>query len=154
MTHKLTDAMVSDDHDTKVWKSRFSTAKAAYDAADLKTCETLLFRLLEQAKSLKENVFAVNTSKVGLGVVYLASNKVDAAEKQLQEVIHALMSSGDTTLEELRAVALRFHARALVQKGDESGAEKELRDAIEVFEKIGPHGVVQLAYALSDLGSL
>jgi tetratricopeptide (TPR) repeat protein len=129
-------------------------AKAAYDAADLKSCETLLFRLLEQGKSLKESVFATNTCKVGLAMVYLASDKVDAAEKQLKEVVNALAGSASEALDELRAVALRFHAQALMEKGDEQGAQNELDEAVQVFEKIGPQGAAQLAYALSDLGGL
>jgi len=154
MSQKLTDAMLSDDKETKAWKARFSTAKAAYQEADFKTCESLLFRLLEQAKTLKESVFAVNTTKISMGVLCLANGKVEEAETQLSAVITALAGSGDQALKELHAVALRFHSNALVEAGNEERAEQELDQAIQILEKVGISSAVQLAYALSDLGAL
>jgi tetratricopeptide (TPR) repeat protein len=154
MALKLMDAMTSDDKETKIWKARFSAAKAAYEDADFKTCESLLFRLLEQAKALKENVFATNTAKIGLGAVYLASGKSGEAEKELRACVEHLSSASGPALKELYGVALRFHASALADTGDEKSALQNLQKAVEILEPLGTEASVQLAYALSDLGGL
>jgi tetratricopeptide (TPR) repeat protein len=154
MQHRLTDAMTSDDRETKIWKSRFVAATAAYQEADFKTCEHLLYRLLEGAKSLKEKDFATYTTRVGLGAHCIATGKLKEAEEHLRTVIGALGSAATPPLKELYAVALRFHAAVQVEKGDLASGQKDLEEAAEKLEKLGPDAAVQLAYVLSDLGGL
>ncbi len=151
---KLTDAIASTDNKTKMWKSRFSAAKAAYAAAEFRQCETLLYRALEQAHELKEREFAINTCFVGLGAVYIAQGKLEQADEQLQKAMRALSGAGEPALSELHGVALRFHADLMFEKGELDTAERELEQAIEVLEGLGLDGAVQLAYALSDLATM
>src|SRR5271170_4727480 len=151
---KLTDAIESTDPETKIWKSRFSAAKAAYDMGEHRQCESLLFRAMEQAKALKERTFATNTCHVGLGVLYLATGKLDEAQKHLDAATSELSGSGEAALRELYAVALRFHAHVLLEKDDQGSAEREVRQAMEVLENLGAEGAVQLAYVTSDLATL
>ena len=151
---KLTDAMVSNDADTKNWKLRFSAAKAAYDMNEFRKCESLLYRLLEQAKTLKEEKFATNTCRVGLGAVHIATGKIDQAQEELQHAVETLSASADDALKELCAVARRFYAKALTEAGNDDGAEDQLRSAITALEEVGEECVVQLAYALSDMAGL
>lgn len=154
MQQKLTDAIASSDNETKLWKARFSAARAAYDAAEFRQCQSLLHRALEQAQKLKEREFAINTCLIGLGAVSIALGQLDEADKQLEKVIRALSSSGEPALQELYGVALRFHADVMFEKGDPDTAERELRQAMDVLEKIGTEGAVQLSYALSDLATM
>jgi tetratricopeptide (TPR) repeat protein len=151
---KLTDAIPSNDQETKLWKSRFSAAKGAYATGDFHQCETLLFRALEQAKALKDRTFATNTCHLGLGVLYLTTGKSDKARAQLETAINALSNSGDPALKELYAVALRFHSEVFSEAGDFPNAESELKKALQILEDIGTEGAVQLAYTTSDLAGL
>jgi tetratricopeptide (TPR) repeat protein len=150
----LVDAIESTDTETKTWKSRFAAAKAAYDAADFKQCETLLALALEQGKGLKERTFAINTCLVGQGALYLATGKPDEAAKQLNQAIRELSGAGEPALKELYAVALRFHAQFLEDKGDLDGAEDDLQQALKVLQTLGVDGAVQLAYTMSDLATV
>ncbi len=152
--HKLTDAIASTDSDTKFWKSRFAAAKGAYEIGEFRQCESLLYRALEQAKNLKESIFAINTCHVGLGAVYIATGKIDQARDQLQTAINALSGSGDPALRELTAVALRFSAEVLIESGDQKGAEEQLETAKGILLQLGTECSVPLAYTLSDLAAL
>jgi len=152
--HKLTDAMASSDPKTKMWKSRFAAAKAAYSVGDFRQCESLLFRAMAQAKTLTEWTFATNTCHVGLGALYLATGKHDRAREQLETAMNALSGSGEPALRELYAVALRFQGQLLIEAGDYAEAENQLQAAIQTLEGLGTDGGVQLAYTLSDLATL
>jgi tetratricopeptide (TPR) repeat protein len=155
MTNKrLVDAIESTDAETKMWKSRFAAAKQAYDSAEFKQCETLLALALEQGKRLKERTFAVNTCLVAQGALCLATAKPDEAEKQLSQAIQAVSSAAEPALKELCAVAFRFHAQVLADKGDLDGAEQDLQKALNILETLGVDGAVQLAYTMSDLATV
>lgn len=147
----LTDAIESKDHDTKMWKSRISAAKGAYQQGEFRQCETLLFRAIEQAKQLKDRDFAVNACHVGLGAMYIATEKWKDAEKHLDQAMHALSGASEPALRELYAVALRFHSQIYLERGDHASAERELRQAMLILEDLNEDGAVQLAYVMSDL---
>ena len=151
---KLTDAIPSEDRETKMWKSRFAAATAAYEMGEFRQCESLLYRAMEQANTLKESKFAINTCHVGLGAVYIATGKIDQAREQLQTALTALSGSGDAALRELDALAHRFYAKVLTEAGDETGAEDQLQTAIKALEDLGAECAVPLAYTLSDLATL
>lgn len=151
---RLTDAMVSDDPKTKTWKVRFACAKGAYDLGKFSECESLLHRLMEQANTLQESVFATNTCHVGLGAVYVATGKIDKAKHHLEIAINSLSGTFDESLKELSALAHRFYAEALREAGDEVGAEHELEQAVHILTELGVNCVVPLAYAMSDLAAL
>jgi hypothetical protein len=152
--HKLTDAMESNDTETRLWKARFAAAKAAYEAGELRQCESLLFRCLEQAKPLKEHTFATNTCHVGLGALYVATDKLDKANNHLQKALNELSSHGDLALKELYGVALRFDAGRLQLSGQFTDAITQLRTAVKTLEDVGTEGAVQLAYTMSDLATM
>ena len=147
----LTDAIESKDHDTKMWKSRISAAKGAYQQGEFRQCETLLFRAIEQAKQLKDRDFAVNACHVGLGAMYIATQKWKDAEKHLDQAMHALSGASEPALRELYAVALRFHSQIYLERDDHASAERELRQAMLILEDLNEDGAVQLAYVMSDL---
>jgi tetratricopeptide (TPR) repeat protein len=151
---RLTDAIESGDPETKMWKSRFAAAKAAYAEANFKECETLLARALEEGKHLKEHKFAVNTCRMGQGALCLATDKLDEAEKLLDEAIRELSGDSDPALKELCGVAFRFHAEVNSEKGNLEGAEQDLDRACEMLETLGLDGAVQLAYAMGDLAAI
>lgn len=146
--------MASDDPKTKEWKVRFACAQGAYDRGMFSECESLLFRLMEQGKSLQESEFATNTCHVGLGAVYTATGKIDKAKQHLETAINALTGSGDESLRELSALAHRFYAEVLREAGDEARAEEELRNAIRTLTDLGVSCIAPLAYALSELAAL
>lgn len=148
---RLTDAIVSNDHDTKLWKSRINAAKGAYQQGEFRQCETLLFRAIEQAKSLKDHQFAVNACHVGLGAMYIATAKLKDAANHLDQAMHALAGSRESALRELYAVALRFHSQVYLELGDHASCERELREAMQILEDLEGDGAVQLAYVMSDL---
>lgn len=148
---RLSDAIESIDQPTKLWKARISAAKGAYHQSEFRQCETLLFRAIEQAKQLKDHVFAVNACHVGLGALYIATQKLKDAQKHLDQAIHGLAGSSEVVLRELQAVAMRFHAQTHLELGDHASAERELREAMAILEDLGNEGAVQLAYVMSDL---
>lgn len=150
----LIDAIASNDRDTNLWKTRFAAAKGAYDSGEFRQCETLLFRLIEQGKTLKASMFAVNSCHLGLGAVYLATGKMELAKEHLDQAINATAGSDDPALRELCAAARRFYAEVLTDAGDQSGAEEQLQNAIQTLEQLGADCAVPLAYALSDLSAL
>lgn len=151
---RLTDAMESHDPRTKAWKVRFACAKGAYDVGKFSECESLLHRLMEQANTIEESVFAANTCHIGLGAVYIATGKIDKAKHHLEIAINSLSGSLDESLKELSALAHRFYAEALREAGDEVEAEHELEEAVHILTELGVNGAVPLAYALSDLAAL
>jgi tetratricopeptide (TPR) repeat protein len=148
---RLTDAILSTDPNTGVWKSRFRAAKAAYEEGKLKESESLLHRALEEAKQLPEHAFATNTTQVGLGVVYLAEGRTDEAYQILQQAVNSLRGQSEPALKELYGVALRFFANLIFEKGQFEQAESMLQESINVLEDIGTDGALQLCYTLSDL---
>jgi len=152
--HKLTDAMVSTDPKTKLWKARFSAAKAAYSLGELKQCKRLLYSTLEQAHDLKESTFAENTCHVGMAAVAIAQNDLNEARTHLQKSINKLNSSSDPALMELLAVALRFSAHVSLREGRVAAAETDFKKAIAVLTKLGGAGAVQLSYTLGELAIL
>jgi tetratricopeptide (TPR) repeat protein len=155
MTHrKITDAIPSEDRETKMWKSRFSAAKAAYGSGEFRQCESLLYRAIEEAKGLRERTFALNTCHTGLGALYLASGKREQAREHLQKAMNALEGCSEAALEELYAVALRFYALVLAEEGDIPGAEDHLKKSMAILEDLGSDAAVQLAYTVSDLATL
>jgi|SRR5277367_5062644 len=151
---KLTDAIASNDPETRMWKSRFSAAKGAYEMGEFHQCETLLFRALEQAKALKESNFATNTCHVGLGALYIATGKIDKAREQLKTAMNTLSHGSEPAIKELYAVALRFNGGILSLSGDYPAAEDQLKIAIKTLEEVGSEGACQLAYTISDLALL
>ncbi len=151
---RLTDAMESHDPKTKAWKVRFACAKEAYEIGKFSECESLLHRLMEQANTLQESVFATNTCHVGLGAVYVATGKIDKAKHHLQIAIKSLSGTFDESLKELSALAHRFYAEALREAGDEVEAEHELEQAVQILTELGINCAVPLAYALSELAAL
>jgi tetratricopeptide (TPR) repeat protein len=152
--HKLTDAIESTDAETKIWKSRFAAAKAAYAEGQFKECEGLLVRAMEQGKALKEKTFAVNTCLVGQGAVYLSMGELDRATRTLSQAISAISGSTEPALKELHAVALRIFAEVCSEEEDYDEAEDRLRKALEILETLGEDGAVQLAYTMSDLATV
>src|SRR5215813_5404987 len=131
---KLTDAIESTDLETRMWKSRFAAAKAAFAIGDFRQCESLLYRAIEQAKSLKERTFAINTCHVGLGALYVATGKMEQAREHLAKAINALSGSGEPAIQELYGVALRFHGELLAETGDYAEAEDQLQTAMKTLE--------------------
>jgi tetratricopeptide (TPR) repeat protein len=152
--HKLTDAMVSTDPKTKLWKARFSAAKSAYALGELKQAKRLLYSTLEQGADLPESMFAVNTCHVGIGAVNLAQGDLNEARTHMQKAIGKLSSSSEPAHLELLGVALRLNAHVLLKDGRASAAEDELKKSISVLTKLGGAGAMQLAYTLSDLALL
>lgn len=151
---KLTDAIASNDPETRMWKARFSAAKAAYEMSDFHQCESLLHRAMEQAQSLEDSKFAINTCRVGLGASLIATGKIDQAREQLQAAINDISDNGDVALRELSALAHRFYAEVLTEAGDQPAAEDHLKTAIETLEQLGSECAVPLGYTLSDLATL
>lgn len=148
---RLNDAIETVDQPTKLWKSRISAAKGAYHQGEFRQCETLLFRAIEQAKQLKDHVFAVNACHMGLGALYIATGRLNDAQKHLDQAIRALSGASEPALRELYAVSLRFHAQTHLELGDHASAEQELRQAMLILEDLNEDGAVQLAYVMSDL---
>ncbi|CAN5276992.1 hypothetical protein BH10CYA1_BH10CYA1_45770 [soil metagenome] len=146
--------MVSTDPKTKLWKARFSAAKAAYTLGELKQCNRLLYSTLEQANDLPESTFAVNTCLVGMAAVAIAQNDLNAARTHLQKTIGKLGSSSEPALMELLAVAYRFSAHVSLKERRVEAAETEFKKAIDILTKLGGDGAVQLSYTLGELAIL
>ena len=103
---------------------------------------------------MKDHVFAVNATLIGLGAVQLAERRFAEARANLDKALSALGSACDPAERELYAVALRFHADLLSDQNNTVDAERELKAAIAILESLGAEAAVQLAYTLSDLGGL
>jgi len=126
----------------------------AYEQGELHEAANQLTRAMILAKQMQEHFYAVNTTTIGLGAVRIAMGQMKEAERHLREAMSALGSSSDTDLRKLYAIALRFYADLLSERGDEDGAERQLQSSATILEALGADGVVQLAYTLCDLGSL
>jgi tetratricopeptide (TPR) repeat protein len=126
----------------------------AYEEGNLKEAERLLLRISESAEQLKEHVFAVNTTRVGLAAVQIGQGRLAEAKANIQRAISALEGAANPAEQELYGVTLRFSAQLLADSGEERDAENELKKSIKVLEHIGEDASVQLAYSLSDLAGL
>jgi tetratricopeptide (TPR) repeat protein len=126
----------------------------AYEQGELHEAANQLTRALELAKRMTDRTYAVNTTTIGLGAVRIALGQLRDAEHHLKEAMSALGRSGDKNLSKLYAIALRFHADLLSERGEAQLAERELQNSASILEGLGADGVVQLAYTLCDLGSL
>jgi tetratricopeptide (TPR) repeat protein len=148
---KITEAVTSNDSATKRWKATFAAARMAYQTGEFHQAESLIHRAIEGAKGLPEKTFAVNASEIGSAAILLATKRSKEAAKQLERNIANLNGQPDHSHKELLAVAMRFHAQALADMGDERGAEKELIESAAILSGLGQDASVQLAYTLSDL---
>jgi len=151
---RLVEAISGDDSNTKLWRMRFASARMSYESGKLQEAERMLHRLMEPAEQLKEHKFAHNMVMVGLAAVYISQGRYKEARSNLEKSMRALEGAASPLEQELYAVALRFHADALIEKKDFRAAEQELKKAISILEGLGIDAAVQLAYALSDLGGL
>jgi tetratricopeptide (TPR) repeat protein len=151
---RLTDAVTATDNNSRLWKTRIATARMAYEQGELHEAANQLTRAMELAKQMKERTYAINTTMIGLGAVRIALGQLKEAERHLKDAMSALQSFVDDDMSKLYAIALRFHADLLSEKGDEKSAERELQNSASILENLGADGVVQLAYTLCDLGSL
>jgi tetratricopeptide (TPR) repeat protein len=148
---RVIESVVSPDPKTKKWKAAFSIGRMAYESGDLRQAATLLARALEMAKELPEHGFAVPACEIAIAAVMLASGKTKDAEAKLSRSLASLEGAAGFEDKELLAVALRFHAEALLASGDEREAEKELLKSIHICEGLGDDAAVQRAYSLCDL---
>jgi tetratricopeptide (TPR) repeat protein len=148
---RVIESVVSADPLTKRWKATFTTGRMAYETGDLRQASTLLARALEMAKELPERGFAVPACEIAMAAVLLADGNPKEAEAKLAKSISKLEGASTFEDKELLAVALRFHAEALIVTGDERQAEKDLLQSIDLFESLGNDGAVQRAYSLCDL---
>ncbi len=151
---KVTDSIHGTDEKTKRWKSTFAAARMAYETGEFRQAESLLARALEIASDIKERSFAIGATHVGTAAVLLAEGRLSEATSALQKAIAGLEGYGDSEHQELLAVGIRFYAEALVESGDERGAEKELQRSIAILRSLGADTYVQLSYSLADLGAL
>lgn len=151
---RITEALASQDTQTKQWRMRFACARMAYEEGNLREAENLLLRLQEPAEHLHEHAFAVNTVRVGLAAVQISEGRMEEARTNLHRTISALEGSTDPALQEVYGVALRFFAQLLIDLNEQDQAERELQKSISTFQDIGPDGAVQLAYSMSDLAGL
>jgi tetratricopeptide (TPR) repeat protein len=151
---KITEAVTSSDPKTKRWKSLFAAARMAYETGELRQAETLLARAMELAHELPEKDFAENTTEIGSAAVLLAEKRSKEADNRLKQCISKLEAYSDNAHKELLAVALRFHAQALIDLNDERDAESELKRSADILRALGYDAKVQLAYTLSDLCGL
>ncbi|MFN8554389.1 MAG: hypothetical protein U0103_23170 [Candidatus Obscuribacterales bacterium] len=151
---KITEAVKSDDAKSKRWRSLFAAGRMAYETGELRQAESLLARAMELAKDIPERTFAVNATEIGTAAILLAQKRTKEAESRLRKSITTLEGESGSTLEELLAVALRFHAQALVDFGDERTAEGELKRSATILGKLGSDAAVQMAYTLCDLCGL
>ena len=151
---RLTDAVTATDSNSRLWKTRIATARMAYEQGELHEAANQLTRAMELAKHMKERTYAVNTTTIGLGAVRIAMGQLKEAERHLKDAMSALEASSDKDLSKLYAIALRFYADLLSERGDEESAERQLQNSASILEGLGADGCVQLAYTLCDLGSL
>lgn len=151
---KITEAVSSNDQQTKCWKQLFAAGRMAYEAGEFRQAESLLARALEVAHNLPERSLAENITEVGVGATLVAEQRSKEAVRELTKCISALEGSGDSMQKELLAVGLRYRAEALIESGDERTAEMELERSADLLTNLGSDALVQLAYSLSDLSGL
>lgn len=146
---RITEAVTSPDAVTTRWRMMFSAARMAYETAEFHQAESLMMRAAEVAQQLPEKSFAVPATEIGCCAVLLATRRTKEAAKRLEHAKSTLEAH-----QELLAVAMRFHAQALLDRNEMPEAERELQQSIEILKKIGADASVQLAYSLSDLCGL
>jgi tetratricopeptide (TPR) repeat protein len=151
---RLTDVVTSDDPESKRWRSLFTTAKMTYEAGDFRESDTLLAKARELATKIPEREFAIPSVDVATAAVWLAQHRHKEAISKLEKCISSLEKETDPQLRELLAIAKRFLAQALFEKGDAVSAEATLLESISVLRKIGPYASGQLAFSLCDLCGL
>ncbi|MGH9548818.1 MAG: hypothetical protein ACRD3W_05550 [Terriglobales bacterium] len=151
---KITDAVTSDDAQTRRWRQLFAAGRMAYETGEFKQAESLLARALELAKEIPDRTFAVNATTIGSAAILLAEGRSKEAESRLHNSITSLQGYAEAIHQELLAVAMRFHAQALVDQGDIREAERELKKSVEILSGLDEDASVQLAYSLSDLCGL
>lgn len=151
---KIVDSISSDDPKSRRWKSLISSARLAYASGESRQAESLLVRARELATELQEKEFAVSAAEIGLGAVELAKSNHKQAASKLQRTIDVLRHTNEPKMQELLAVALRFHADALVSAESFRAAEKELLESAEILSRLGVESCVQLSYTLCDLSAL
>jgi tetratricopeptide (TPR) repeat protein len=147
---RVIESVVSQDNLTKKWKATFSVARMAYESGDVKQAERLFIQCQELAGQLPEHGFAVPACEIAIGATMLAEGRLKEAESKLAKCVSKLAGAAGEE-KELLAVALRFHAEALIGSGDDREAEKQLQESIKICEELGEDGSVQLAYSLCDL---
>jgi hypothetical protein len=148
---KIIESVTATDSKSRRWKSLFTAGKIAYENGEWRQAESLLARARELARELPESSFAVPASEIGVAVVALARRQAQDAASRLQKCVSELRNHSKSSHKELLAVALRFHAQALVDVGDERNAEKELQESASILSELGVDAGVQLAYTLCDL---
>lgn len=151
---KITEVVSSDDPKSRRWKSLFAAGRMAYETGKLREAETLLARAMELAKEIPQKAFAINATAIGTAAILLAEKRSVEAESRLRKSIAGLENSSESELKELLAVALRFHAQALLDAGDEREAERELKRSAAILADLGADASVQMAYTLCDLSGL
>ncbi len=151
---KITEGVTANDSKSKRWRAMFSVARMAYESGEFRQAESLLARALELAKQLPEHSFAEQTTQIATAAVYLAEDRLKEAEGRLEKSISELRTCPESTHKELLAVALRFHAQSLANRGDDRDAEKELLESANILKDLGSDGFVQWAYTLCDLCGL
>lgn len=151
---RVNDSITYTDAKSRRWKSLFEAGRMAYESGELRQAASLLARARELANELKQHSFAANASDIGLAAIALAEGKHRDVANRLQKIIANLRGNSEDDHKELLAIALRFHAEALVELGDPREAEKELKEAIEILQGLGIEGCVQLSYTLCDLCGL
>ncbi|MCC7527752.1 MAG: tetratricopeptide repeat protein [Candidatus Melainabacteria bacterium] len=151
---KITEGVTSNDPKSKRWRSLFAAARMAYGVREFRQAESLLARALELASEIPEKTFAINTTEIGTAAVMIVEKRTKEGIGRLEKCISNLSNYGDSLHKELLAVALRFHAQALIDQGKERDAENELKKSLEVLKNLGSEARVQYAYTLCDLGSL
>ncbi|MGD9683913.1 MAG: tetratricopeptide repeat protein [Candidatus Obscuribacterales bacterium] len=141
----------SADKDFIKWRSRFQVATSAFEMGELKEARTLLFRLLEVAKTLDDNDFAIPASQLGIAIVSMEQGKLEESREYFDQGLSALSSSSDPACQELYAAGLRFFAIWHEKQDRLEEAERILRDSIERLKRLGNETAVQLAYSICDL---
>ena len=154
MKTRITQGVTSNDPKSKRWRSLFASGRLAYGEGKLREAESLLTRALLLAADLPEAEFARSTTEIGLAAVVLAEKREVEAIKLLRKCIGELDGRSDYLHKELRAVALRFLGKALIDQGKESDGEVELKKSLEILKQLGPEAELQKAYTRCDLGGL
>lgn len=151
---RLADAVECHDINSKRWRSLVAAGRMAYEVGEFRQAESLLARALDLAKDLPERTFAINATEIGTAAIWVAEGRAKEAEESLRKSINTLEGESKDSLQELLAVALRFHAQALVDQGDGKTAESELKRSASILANLGDNAALQLAYTLCDLCGL
>ena len=150
----IADAVVADDAQSRRWRSLFSTARMTYEAGQFRDAESLLARAHELAGHLPDREFALPSTDIGIAAVLLAEHRIKESESKLHKAISSLEGAGDTVHKELLAVALRFLAQALYERGEDKEAEALLMRSLSILRETGWRGNAQLIFTLCDICGL